>query len=317
MAIQLAIQTLTAIENGIYADQGAAFRVAQGKVMPHMKDAFQGENEGFRTHLGASVIGRECARQIWYGWRWSRKPKFSARMLRLFNRGHLEEARFLAMLLSIGCQVYQQDANGNQFRISAVGGHFGGSGDGVVVGLPDLSPGTPCLLEFKTHGEKSFIKLVKDGVRVAKFEHYVQMQVYMRKMDLTVALYGAVNKNTDEIHMELIYLDTHVADQMLDRGHQIIMMQVVPDRIPNASPGLFTCRFCDEKDICFTNSAKEHNCRTCFHARPREDGTWWCENKERQMAMLFDGCEDRDAGETFQLSKERQLKGCNKFYTPI
>jgi hypothetical protein len=319
MAIQLAINTMSAIEDSMEKDQGAAYRVALGKVIPHMKDAYQGENNGFRTHLGASVIGKECARHIWYGFRWAHKPRFSGRMLRLFNRGHLEEARFIAALLSIGCQVYQQDENGNQFRISDVGGHFGGSGDGVVIGVPDLPPNVPCLAEFKTHGEKSFIKLSKEGVRVAKFEHFVQMQVYMRKMNLVYALYGAVNKNTDEIYMEIITLETNVADQFIDRGRQIIMLRVAPDPIPNASPGLFTCRFCDSKDVCFDNEPKEKNCRTCFYGVPRDDGTWWCESKERQMTMLFPTCKGSDSsyGETFQLTKERQLIGCESFYTPI
>jgi len=321
MPIQLAVNTMTAIENCIAGDQGASFRLNLGKVIPHITDAYRGADEGFRSHLGASLIGKECARQIWYGWRWARKSKFSGRMLRLFNRGHLEEARFIAMLLSIGCQVYQQDANGNQYRISDLGGHLGGSGDGVVIGVPDIPAGQPCLAEFKTHGEKSFVKLQKDGVRLAKPEHYVQMQLYMRKMGLMYALYGAVNKNTDEIHMEIILLDAHTADQFLDRGRQIVMMQVAPAKLNNASPGLFACRFCDEKDICHMNAPMERNCRTCFFGKPREDGTWWCESKDRQVALLFQkpGALDEYADEhgTFQLTKERQLKGCATFYSPI
>lgn len=318
MVIRLAVETLNKIETTISADQGASFRVALGKVIPHMKDAYAGANEGFRSHLGASVIGKECARHIWYGFRWAHKPSFSGRMLRLFNRGHLEEARFLAMLLAIGCQVYQQDANGNQFRISDVGGHFGGSGDGVVIGIPDLPAGVACLAEFKTHGEKSFLKLQKEGVRVAKFEHFVQMQVYMRKMNLLYALYGAVNKNTDELYMEIVVLETEVGDTFLDRGRQIIMMKSIPARIHNASPGLFACRYCDELDICHKSAPMAKNCRTCLHAEPRADGTWWCESKERQFKMIFGPSEGvSDAGETFQLSKERQLVGCESFYTPV
>lgn len=320
MSIQLAVKTMNAIENSMAADQGAGFRIAQGQVFPHMKDAYQGANEGFRTHLGASVIGKECARQIWYGFRWALKPKFSGRMLRLFNRGHLEEARFIAMLLSIGCQVFQQDAQGNQFRISDVGGHFGGSGDGVCIGIPDIPNNTPCLLEFKTHGEKSFIKLVKEGVQVAKFEHYVQMQTYMHKMGLMYALYGAVNKNTDEVYMEIITLNSSVGEQFVDRGRQIIMMRVVPERINNASPGLFVCRYCGEKDICFAHSPMEHNCRTCLYSEPLETGGWVCNSKERQAVIQFDKANDIDHTTDEHgvfLSKERQLTGCESFYHPI
>ena len=320
MSVTLAVNTMQAIETAMAQDQGAKFRIAQGQVLPHMKDAYQGANEGFRTHLGSSVIGRECARQIWYGFRWALKPKFSGRMLRLFNRGHLEEARFIAALLNIGVQVFQQDAHGNQFRISDIGGHFGGSGDGVAIGIPDLPAGTACLLEFKTHGEKSFIKLSKNGVRDSKPEHYVQMQTYLYKMGLTVALYGAVNKNTDEYYFELIYLDTIVGEQFLDRAHKIIMMRTAPDQLRNASPGLFACRYCDMLDICHMNAPMEHNCRTCHWVEPKEDGTWYCNNKERQMTILFGEAPGDFAAidsADFFLSKKRQLVGCKSFYTPL
>lgn len=293
MTITLATKTLAAIDHTMMLDQGASYRVALGKVLPHMKDAYRGEEDGFRSHLGASMIGRVCAREIWYGFRWAHKPKFSGQILRLFNRGHLEEARFIAALLAIGVQVYQQDANGNQYRITDVGGHLGGSGDGVGIGIPDLPAGTPCLLEFKTHSDKYFQKLIKDGVKVSKPEHYTQMQIYMRKMNLMYALYGAVNKNDDKFHFEIIMLDTLHADQFLDRGRQIIMMRQAPKRI-NESPGWHECRYCDMKYICHHEDKPERNCRTCHHVQVHDNGTWVCgetgeiRDKEQQHA----GCGD-------------------------
>ena len=132
--ITLASKTIAKIDAMIKADQGASFRGWLGKVIPHMGDAYRTDEDGHRSHMGASLIGGECPRAIWYGFRWATKSNFEGRLLRLFNRGHLEEARFIAMLLMIGCEVYQQDAEGNQFRISHAEGHLGGSGDGVVIG---------------------------------------------------------------------------------------------------------------------------------------------------------------------------------------
>lgn len=303
MAYNLATKTMNAIEIGIMNDQGAAFRTLQGQVMPHMGDAFRGADDGYREHLGASQIGKECARNLWYGFRWTRKGNFSGRMLRLFNRGHLEEARFIAMLLSIGVQVYQQDEHGKQFRIKDCGGHFGGSGDGVGIGIPDLNPGVPCLLEFKTHGEKSFLKLQKQGVQIAKPEHFVQTQTYMTKMNLDWTLYGAVNKNTDELHMEIIRRDGITGPQYIERARQIIYMRQVPERIHDASPGYFTCRYCDSLDICWEGAKPDTNCRTCHHVIPNDDGTWAC------MNALSHRC-------GANLSKVEQLSACNH-YTPF
>ena len=47
--------------------------------------------ESSRAHLGASMIGRECNRALWYGFRWATVPNFPGRVLRLFKRGHDEE----------------------------------------------------------------------------------------------------------------------------------------------------------------------------------------------------------------------------------
>lgn len=298
MAVHLAKLTLDAINASLEKDQGAAYRQFLGQVIPHIGDAYRGvEKSPYRSHMGASGIGKDCARAIWYGFRWFTKPHFEGRILRLFNRGHLEEARFIALLLSVDVKVFQQDENGKQFRISDAGGHFGGSGDGVAVGLPDIPPGMPCLLEFKTHGEKSFIKVAKEGVKSAKFEHYVQMNTYMRKMNLSVALYGAVNKNTDELYLEIVPIDTLVGDQFIDRGRQLVFMPQPPKKI-NESPGWFECKYCDHKPVCHLGKAPERNCRTCWYSKPMEDGKWYC--------GLAGAAQE-------PLSEDAQLAGCGSY----
>lgn len=276
MSIKIAEKTLEAIASTMERDQGASFREWEGRVLPHIGDAYRGHDAPFRSHMGASVIGDKCARKIWYGFRWSTVPHFKGQTLRLFNRGHLEEGRFISLLLMIGCQVFQQDGNGKQFRISHAGGHFGGSGDGVAIGIPDIPAGQPCLLEFKTHNDNSFKLLKKDGVQEAKEEHYVQMQCYMRKMQIPYALYMAVNKNNDEIHAEIIELNIEDADFFLARGEQLVSMQSPPARI-SESPGWFNCKWCDHKPVCHLKEVPARNCRTCYYSFCNiETGTWQC-----------------------------------------
>ncbi len=293
MSVHHATKTLAAIEQVIHADQGAKYRGWLGKVIPHMEDAYSEKEFPFRTHLGASGIGKNCAREIWYGFRWATKPQFGGRLLRLFNRGHLEEARFIAMLLAIGAEVFQQDENGHQFRISDAGGHFGGSGDGIVVNLPDLEPGTKALAEFKTASEKKFKAFAKLGVREANFTYYVQMQVYMRKMGLAIALFMVVNKNNDELYAELVPFDSIVADQFIDRGVNLVFATDAPAKIGKTA-GWWECKYCDHKPVCQLNAEPEHNCRTCDMGVPKSDGTWIC----------------RDKLPVKVLSKEEQFAGC-------
>ncbi len=318
-SIRLAIETMRRIDGMIQADQGSAYRGLLGKIMPNMADAYRTGEEGHRSHLGASVLGEECARALWYGFHWVTKPLFDGRILRLFNRGHMEEGRFIAMFLMIGCPVYQYDTEGKQYRIVFANGHGGGSGDGVGLGSPDLPADLYFVLEFKTHGEKSFIELAGKnwrkfyenlfqpgkhkadrnwngqfdgkGVRDAKFSHYVQMQAYMRKMGITVAIYGAINKNTDDLYLEIITLDPETADVFIDRGEKIIYMETPPPKL-STSPGFFKCMFCDHKPVCHLGAEPDRNCRTCESARAMPDGTWTC--------LRFD--------ET--IPKEVQLTGC-------
>lgn len=299
MHIYAAEKTVKAIDAAIKGDQGAKFRQLLAQVLPHIGDAYRGEDSPFRSHLGASLIGDECPRKLWYGFRWAYAKGFDGRLLRLFNRGHLEEGRFIAGLLTIGAQVYQQDENGDQFRVSEYGGHFGGSGDGVAIGIPDLEPGQPCLLEFKTHNDKSFKVLQANGVREAKFEHYVQMQIYMRKMGLAVALYLAVNKNDDTLYGELVPLNVELADQFIDRAGKIIFAETAPKRI-SESPGWYKCAWCDFKKICHNKATPARNCRTCLHSRPRDDGQWYCTHPERGAAL----------GGNVPLDKDAQLAAC-------
>ena len=301
MPIYPATETLAAITAAIEADQGGTYRQWLGKVIPHMDDAYRGSDDGVRSHLGGSLIGGKCGKQLWYGFRWALKANFSARTLRLFNRGHLEEARFIALLLTIGAQVYQQDEEGKQFRISEFGGHFGGSLDGILTNVVGVDPAFgPILTEFKTHSDKSFTELVKKGVQEAKFEHYVQQQVYMKKRNLPLSLYLAVNKNNDDLYGELIPFDNAIAEQYLDRAGKIIFIQKTPKNI-SSSPGWFECKWCDYRGICHGKDLPLKNCRTCAFVSPEEDGTWKCNKhnatltKEQQLA----GCATYELNESF------------------
>lgn len=309
----LATKTMQAVVDGLTRDGGNAFRALEGQVLPHIGDAYAAEKDGFRPHLGASVLGGPCDRALWYGWRWAHKGKPTgkakepddhgyARMLRLWNRGHLEEGRFISLLLMVGIQVYQQDENGKQFRVHFYGGHMGGSGDGVLLGVPDLPAGIPSLAEFKTHSDESFKELLAKGVKLAKPEHYVQMQIYMRGMGLQYALYGAVNKNTDELHFEIVVYDGVTDAQFLERGRRIMFAMTAQPRMRSASPTFWKCKYgCDQAPVCWQTVEPERNCRTCDHVRFREDGTVRCGLRE-----IF----PEDGG---ILSVPEQLAGCGDY----
>lgn len=235
-------------------------------------------DDGFRSHLGASLIGHACNRYLWYTFRWVLSGQFKGRMQRLFNRGHETEERFITWLEGIGFKVWFQDENGKQFRVSGVGGHFGGSLDGVA--LPPERYQLPAdffmLAEFKTYNEKNFKKLTDaNSVKKAKPQHFAQMNTYGRKKGFRYALYCAINKNTDEIYFEIVELDWKQAEELERRAEDVISSQLPPRRI-SEDPTYFECKFCDFYQICHQSGSYQKNCRSCKNAVPVADAQWQC-----------------------------------------
>lgn len=296
----------------------------------------EAEEGPFRRHLGGSMIGEKCERALYYNFRWFKRPDFDGRILRLFDRGHSEEFKNVALLRSIGIEVraYSErlcldeamialdsskcpyialpwDADWmdsgltdvtqsefhvtraaaqgiklNQWRISDVMGHFGGSLDGEgVADFPiivsetyeHIPAGERFLLEFKTHNTKSFVLLSSEGVKSAKPVHYAQMQTYMFKRGLRFALYMAINKNDDDLYIEVLPVDEEFARTLIDKAKRVIHSKVVPNRI-GKHPSWHECKFCDFANIChYGDTSKiDRNCRTCQHSVPVDDGQWHC-----------------------------------------
>lgn len=252
-------------------------RIEELQVRRQAIDLTHPEETGFRHHLGASQIGDNCSRKLWFNFRHSKKVIHDARMVRLFNRGHAEEDRFIKMLESIGVTYFPTDPNtGKQYRLSHADGHFGGSCDGIGIGFPEC-PDEYVLGEFKTHGDKSFTDLIKKGVKLAKPLHYDQIVTYLFKGGFKKCFYMAVNKNTDELYTEWIYADDERAKYLLAKAEAIIHGEHVPDRVSESS-AYFECRWCDYRALCFHKGVAEphKSCRSCQYSKPAEGGTWFC-----------------------------------------
>lgn len=262
-----------------------------------------------RLHLGASEIGKECERQIWYGFRWIKEQDFPGQLLRLFDTGKLEENRFISDLGSIGVEVRPFDLKtGRQYRMDMFGGHFGGSLDGLVLGIVE-APKTWHGLEMKTHNDKSFKSLCDKGVKIAKPEHFTQMNTYMGMSHetplegippLTRFFYLAVNKNNDELYAERVYYDPAAYLATVEKARRIVFSDAPPARI-SMEHDFWQCRFCNYKTNCHGKNKEglpvfeqpNKNCRTCIHSTAHGDGTWRCEkwNKVLGVNEQKAGCE--------------------------
>jgi hypothetical protein len=240
-----------------------------------------GRGDGFREHLGGSLIGKPCERALWYDFRWVTVARHPGRILRLFETGQLEEARLVRDLRSTGATVLDVDPEtGRQWRVEAHDGHFGGSLDAVAIGLLE-APRTWHVVEFKTHSARSFRDLTAKGVAHSKPQHWAQMQVYMQLTGITRALYVAVCKDTDDLHIERVPADPLEGERLLVRAGRVIHADRPPTRISEDATW-WECRFCDHHPVCHDGAAAETTCRSCLHATPIKGG-WHCARLDRAL----------------------------------
>jgi len=241
-----------------------------------------GDAEPPRTYLGASIIGEKCDRALWYVFNDCMREDFPGRLYRLFETGHLQEARMVKELRDTGVTVHDLNDDGEQFGFVDISGHFRGHLDGCGLGVLE-APKTWHLLEFKTHNKKYYAALKKRGVKVEHPKHYAQCQIYMHKTGMKRTLYMAVNKDTDELYTERFNYDRKYAVNMTERARRIITARQPPERCAD-KPGTFACKFCSAADLCWGTSKKALpvpyiSCRQCCHATPEMDtdhGRWSC-----------------------------------------
>jgi hypothetical protein len=246
--------------------------------------------------LGASQIGQECEQRLWYAFRWCAVEQFDGRMVRLFNRGHREEALFTEELRGIGCKVQDLDpSTGEQFTFTACGGHFVAKIDGVALGVPE-APKTWHNVSYKTSGEKSFSEMAGKpderrkhreaplqfpqpgkGVAIVHPEHVAQNQIEMRLASLERTLYLAVCKDDDSLYAERINADEAEGARLEAKAERIIFAEAPPQGI-STDPSFFKCKFCPATKVCHTTQLPRVSCRTCLHSTPEKDGDgrWSC-----------------------------------------
>lgn len=229
--------------------------------------------------LRASAFGADCDRYLWLLLRWAYDPPtVPPRIKRIFDNGHDREARIVSYLKAAGLTVEEVDpATGEQWRVSLAGGALTGSADGVVTGVPD-APRTRHLLEIKTMNHSRWQDWRRRGVKASHPGYYVQMQIYMRGLGLSRALFVSECQDTKEIETQRMHYDDFAAAQIEARASRIFAAATAPERIGKA--GAWPCRLCAAHDVCHGVTMPRRTCRTCLAVHPAPDG-WRCERHGR------------------------------------
>lgn len=190
-----------------------------------------------RRYVSTSGLGRECLRQIQYDYLAVPKDEgrdFEPTTLRIFEAGHRGEDVVAAWLRAAGFDLRSERSDGRQFGFSALGGHFRGHIDGCLLGGP-APIDYPVLWENKALGLSSWKEVVKHGVVLAKPVYAAQIALYQAYLDLpNPALFTALNRDTWELHCELVPFDARLAQAMSDRAVQVIQASEAQELLPRA-----------------------------------------------------------------------------------
>ena len=216
-----------------------------------------------RTYLGASRLGVSCSRALQYEYTHTPRDRaYTGQTLRIFEMGHVLEKIVWQWLQNAGFEIETcHPTTGNPYGFSVAGGRIQGHGDGIVRKVPKgLDFKVPAIWECKTMNAKSWKQLVEKGVKGTKPVYAVQIALYQAYLEESVpgvaqnpALLTAVNKDTSELHHELVPFDAALAQAASDKAVQILRATEAGETLPRITqdPDSFECRFCDWQQTCW------------------------------------------------------------------
>ena len=224
----------------------------------------ENEKQVSRDYLGASRLGVSCNRALQF--EYTKTPKdegqnFTGKILRIFQAGHVFEELAIKWLRDVGFELVTNKPNGDQFGFSVVGGKIKGHIDGVITSAPnELNLRFPMLWECKSLNNKSWNDTVKKGLVISKPIYAAQIAIYQAYMENSIpdisknpALFTAINKDTAEIHFELIPFDKSLAQSLSDKAVKILTATEAGELLPRISSdsSYFECRLCPWSERCF------------------------------------------------------------------
>ena len=190
-------------------------------------------NEKQRDYIGASEIGHPCARKVWYSYNQKENKSISEKLLMTFEIGHYIESMVIDLI--IGARITMM----TNFNTKGITGTIKGHVDAFIVD----DNGEAYVLEIKSACNTQFNIFKNKGVMGWKMQYYAQVQAYMGMNGVNKAILLAINKDTSEMHEEIIDFDAVYYNELNSRAEYIINAKEPPERI-NKNPCFFICKTC-------------------------------------------------------------------------
>jgi len=194
-----------------------------------------------RDYIGASGIGAECLRQIWYEFKSYEAEEVPTKTRRTWAIGRHLEGLILDWLVEAGVEVIRTwpDLAANDMPF------FKGHLDSVW-----MKKGKPfAIIEIKTAKDASFNIFVKKGLRTWNPQYYAQIQSYMGMSGIHSAYILVLNKDNSDISDELVTFDEAFYKKLQEKALMVANAKVAPPKI-NGSPLWYLCKMCKFNKIC-------------------------------------------------------------------
>ncbi len=220
-----------------------------------------------RTYLGASAIGEDCYRLIWYNTNGLHPDYYpSAQIVRRFQMGHLMEEVTAKLFKGAGYNLLTTNEWSTQFGFEDLDGKIQGHLDGIFFSSNEsiLQHNIPIFWEHKIMKDdakyKKWQKLKENGVQKSHPNYYSQIQFnmgYMRAMhdgfsNIRQTILTAFNTNTSEYHHELVEFDSNYAQGLVNKAY-IIATTTNVEALPRISKDreFYKCKYCAYRDTCW------------------------------------------------------------------
>lgn len=211
-------------------------------VLSKKIDAYQSKDtQDKRDYIGASTIGSNCYRRIWYEYKGYLATQVPVKTRRTWDIGKKLESLILDWLELAGLTLDRNWPELQSTRVPFLRGHV----DAVWI-----KKGKPfAIIEIKTAKNGSFRVLESKGVREWDPGYYAQIQTYMGMSGIYSAYVLALNKDSSELYDEVVTFDPDFYAKLEDKALLIGRSPVEPPKI-HASPLWFECKMCKFNKVC-------------------------------------------------------------------
>lgn len=200
------------------------------------------DSEDTRNYIGASIIGADCLRQIWYEFKGTKAEKVPTKTKRTWAIGKKLESLVMDWLEDAGITLGVLPKRTLQSELVP---KFQGHVDTVWIKRGVVK----AIIEVKTAKDASFKVFVKKGVKIWNPQYYAQIQAYMGMSRVYSTYILVLNKDNSEISDELVEFDPAFYVNLECKALMITNAVVAPPRI-NGSPLWYQCKMCKFNKVC-------------------------------------------------------------------